>query len=327
MNLSNNTEEEAALLLRRILPDSLCVSFGRGRTAEGGQAPDVVVHTINHKKDEFIKHSTIGVHALLTRSYTYQDYWKFTLVDRKRVHHNLAHYAPDITTGIDMAVRKRPSGTNKDPKSINFGKANIDHSVYFKPQGEDSLPHAVFYQGSEYTDIGCAIATAIDDHVRSYGPFVIDVKGGALSQLANVTFIAERASDNSPIRITIESGSLPASTKKRLVEHVSRHLQDKIHKYLDDISAIVGRPVHSTKIRKYRTKLNGIYVIPRDDLDLPEEALRHVPFYHIIGTDEEAAEGLRLSFDRIATGYKLEEYKDKPCIIATDVKQRTATRS
>lgn len=309
MNLSNNTEKEAAKILRGILPSTLKVSFGRGKTDEGGQAPDLIIHTDNHISNGFVKHSTIGVHALLTKSYTYQDYWKFSLVDRDRVHPNLAYYAPDITGGVDMAVRKRPAGTVKDPNSVNFGKANIDHSVYFKPQTEDSVAHALLYQQGDYTDIGAAICTGIDDHVRSYGPFVIDVKGGALSQLANVTFVAKRTTDTSPIRIYIESNSLPASTKARLVEHVSTHLQDKIHKYLDDISAIVGRPVHSTKIRKYRNKLQGIYIIPRDDLDLPEEALRHVPFYHFLGTEEEAAEGLRLSFDRIATGYRLEEFR------------------
>lgn len=308
MNLTNNTELEAACLLRRILPESICVSLGVGKTHEGGNAPDIVIHKPEDVLDGFIKHSTIGVHALLTKSYTYQNYWKFTLIDRAHVHDNLAYYAPDITGGIDMAVRKRPAGTNKDTSSINYGKANIDHAVYFKPQTEDSLAHAVFYQGEDYTYLGCAIATAIDDHVRSYGPLVIDVKGGSLSQLANVTFVADRACDKAPIQITIESSSLPAKTKLKLIEHVSKHLQEKIHKYLDDISAIVGRPVHSTKIRKYRTKMNGVYIIPRDDLDLPEEALKHVPFYHIIGTEEEATEGVKLSFNRIATGYKLEEY-------------------
>lgn len=309
MNLFNNTEIEAARLLRRILSDDLVVSLGVGKTHEGGNAPDIVIHQPNHVLDGFIKHSTIGVHALLTRSYTYRDYWKFTLIDRSLVHDNLAYYAPDIAGGVDMAVRKRPAGTNKDAKSINYGKANIDHAVYFKPQTEDSLAHAVFYEGEDYTYLGCAIATAIDDHVRSYGPLVIDVKGGSLSQLANVTFNARRMWDKAPIEITIESSSLPSKTKQMMVDHITNHLQDKIHRYLDDISAIVGRPVHSTKIRKYRNKMNGVYVIPRDDLDIPEEALKHIPFYHIIGTQEEATKGVKLAFDKIATGYRLEEFQ------------------
>lgn len=309
MNLTNNTELEAARLLRRILPESICVSLGVGKTHEGGNAPDIVIHKPNHVLDGFIKHSTIGVHALLTKSYTYRNYWKFTLIDRVQVHDNLAYYAPDIAGGVDMAVRKRPAGTNKDESSVNYGKANIDHAVYFKPQTEDSLAHAVFYEGEDYTLLGCAIATAIDDHVRSYGPLVIDVKGGSLSQLANVTFVAERAWDKGPIQITIESSSLPSKTKELLIQQVGKHLQDKIHRYLDDISAIVGRPVHSTKIRKYRHKMNGIYMVPRDDLDIPEEALKHIPFYHIIGTQEEATRGVKYAFDKIATGYKLEEFK------------------
>lgn len=303
--VGDNAEVEAATILRSILPHHLTISRGTGRTHEGGVAPDLVIHGDHHiTHDEHgqarIKHPTMVAHALLTKK---GKKWSFTVVAHKHVHKEVAAHAPEVSHGVRMFVRKRPAGTNKDPKSSNFGKADVQHSVYFKPTGSDSIPSTTFHEHGDFTTGGHALAAAISKHVQEYGPFVIDIKAGGSSQLNNISFQAQRESHEHAPKVSFEGSSLPHETGKKFSEHLERTAGHHISHYFNKLGMLVGRAVNSTKIRKYRSAINGTKIHPRDDLDIPEAHLAKVPFHHEVGNEHEAAEGVRLSFERTASGY------------------------
>lgn len=307
-------EKEAADILRKLLPHHYKVSFGRGKTAEGGDAPDIIVHTEHHVHHSGgktrMKDATPVAHAIMTRKKSGK--WAFTVVAHHKVHSEVRKHAPEISHGVRMSVRKRPGSTQKNPTSSNFGKADVHHAVSIKPTSVDSVPHVTFHEHGEVTNNGHALAAAIQAHVEEHGAFVIDIKSGGGTQMSNMSFNAHRESEHHAPKIEIgEKSSFPKHTQEKLSAHVMKHAGHHIHEYLNQLGHMVGRPIHSTRYRKYRKSINGTDIHPRDDLDIPESQVSKVKFHHVMGTEQEAAEAARLMFDRTASGYEVEEHHHK----------------
>lgn len=305
----DSVEKEAATLLRQALPSHLHVSFGRGKTKEGGDAPDIIIHGPEHVAEggKTLAHSTKVAHAILTKK---KSGWAFTVLSHHDVHHLVAKHAPALTHGIKAGVRKRPNSTEKNPKSINYGKAIVSHAISFRPISKDSIPHVHFHTEGNFTENGHALIHAITQHVKEHGPFVIDVKSGGATQLSNIVYNAKREPKTGHLDVSFESSSLPKSTKESFTHFIVKHAGHHIDKYMNDISALVGHPVHTTRVVKHRTHIDGKPTAPaKNHLDIPESKLKTVKFSHSIGTEQEAAHGARLTFERPATGYDIEEHK------------------
>jgi hypothetical protein len=234
METGKSAEIEAADVIREMMPHHYKVSFGIGRAKNGRDAPDIIVSDGSRHQDH--EEETVIAHGIMTRK-SKNSGWSFTVVNPENVHHHVAHAAPHLNAeGIVASVRRRPSGTEKNEKSVNYGMGDVPLAVNWKPKNTRSIDAVVVHHQGHITEEGHRLAHAIGEHVQHHGSFVIDVKSKGSDQFSNLAFHVHRDKDHH-LHFHWAESDVPHHIKHHIEHHMRHHHSHDFHKYLDEIES------------------------------------------------------------------------------------------